>query len=92
MSLFVSFHFFFLLLSVSSVGRLWLNFIAVQKRSPCGVGTVLAIFQFFEGGAFRLRHCTMIIEKLRLLPLPRRGKPRLYDKVLGGLLFSLVSC
>jgi len=23
----------------------------------------------------------MIIEKLRLLPLPRRGKPRLYDEV-----------
>ncbi len=80
-SLFVTFHFLFLLLSNGSVGRLWLNFIAVQKRSPCRVGTVLAIFQFFEGGAFRLRHCTMIIEKLRLLPLPRRGKPRLHDKV-----------
>ena len=80
MSLFVCFHFFFLLLSVSSVRRLWLNFVAIQMRSPCRLSMGLAIFKFFVGGAFRLRHCTMIIEKLRVLPLPRRGKPRLYDK------------
>ncbi len=78
MSLFVCFHFFFLLLSVSSVRRLWLDLIAIQMRSPCRLSTGLAIFKFFVGGTFRLRHCTMIIESV---PLPRRGKPRLYGEV-----------
>ena len=64
MSLFVCFHFLFLLLSVSSVRRLWFNFIAVQMRSPCRVSAGFAIFKFFVGGAFRLSHGTMIIERV----------------------------
>ena len=64
MSLFISFHFFFLLLSVSSVRRLWLDLIAIQMRSPCRLSTGLAIFKFFVGGAFRLSHGTMIIESV----------------------------
>ena len=63
-SLLVCFHFFFLLLSVSSVRRLRLDLIAIQMRRPCRLSTGLAIFKFFVGDAFRLRHCTMIIESV----------------------------
>src|ERR1700692_1901768 len=63
-SLLVCFHFLFLLLSVSSVRRFWLDLIAIQMRSPCRLSTGLALFKFFEGGAFRLGHSTMIIESV----------------------------
>ena len=51
-SLLVRFHFFFLMLPLCLVRKLRLDFIAVQKRSPCRVRAVLAIFQLFVGGAF----------------------------------------
>jgi hypothetical protein len=54
--LLVSFHFFFLLLPVCSLGEFRLVFIAVQKRSPCRVRSGLTILEFFVGGAFRLSH------------------------------------
>jgi hypothetical protein len=55
-SLLIRFHFFFLMLPLGFLRKPWLNFIPVQKRSPCRMRTVLPIFQAVVGGAFRLRH------------------------------------
>ena len=80
MSLFVCFHFLFLLLSVSSVRWLWFDLVAEQMRSPCGVGAGFASLKFFVGGTFRLSHGTMIIESVaaaetRQAASLRRGFP-----------------
>jgi hypothetical protein len=42
-SLLIRFHFFFLMLPLGLLRKPWLNFVAVQKRSPCRVRTVLTI-------------------------------------------------
>src|ERR1039457_4513664 len=42
-SLLIRFHFFFLMLPLGLLRKPWLNFVAVQKGSPCRVRTVLTI-------------------------------------------------
>src|ERR1035441_9780280 len=55
-SLLIRFHFFFLMLPLSLLRKPWLNFIPVQKGSPCRVRTVLTRSEEHTSELQSLRH------------------------------------